>query len=230
MENETNSPNGYGKYIDEKLNEAVMHYFADSTDEEKYSVADVFYAGLRTGKDVYQGQVCDANLSDCSAEYKKAYYDGYNKCNRDWLEKQFTPQFKIGNWITDGYNVYQVINVVLGPPNIGKYIVTSGIETQSVIYFEVEHNYRLWDIKDTEDGDVLTCRDCIVMFKDFYNDTTFHSYCHIENGELHISSETMPDWWESEGFHPSTCEEKDLLLTKLDEKTSYINKIRMKIC
>ena len=41
MENNSNSPNGYGKYIDEKLNEAAKHYFADSTDEEKYSLADV---------------------------------------------------------------------------------------------------------------------------------------------------------------------------------------------
>lgn len=43
---DANGPAGYGKFIDEKLNEASRRYFADNSDPDKYSLADVFYAGI----------------------------------------------------------------------------------------------------------------------------------------------------------------------------------------
>jgi hypothetical protein len=49
-EDEANAPVGYGKYVDEKLQEAVAHYYADNSDANKYCLADVFYEGLRTGQ------------------------------------------------------------------------------------------------------------------------------------------------------------------------------------
>lgn len=45
----SNSPNGYGKYIDDELNKAATRYFAENTDPNKYSLADVFYHGYRCG-------------------------------------------------------------------------------------------------------------------------------------------------------------------------------------
>lgn len=45
---ETNAPVGYGKYVDECLNDAAKHFFSEG--EDKYSVADLFYAGVRCGK------------------------------------------------------------------------------------------------------------------------------------------------------------------------------------
>ena len=45
---ETNAPTEYGKYVDECLNEASKHFFSEG--EDKYSVADLFYAGVRCGK------------------------------------------------------------------------------------------------------------------------------------------------------------------------------------
>lgn len=36
--------------------------------------------------DLFTDNVCKVSLSDFSEEYRKAYYDGYNKCNRDWLK------------------------------------------------------------------------------------------------------------------------------------------------
>jgi len=44
---ETNAPTGYGKYVDECLNDAVAHFYSEG--EDKYSVADLFYAGVRCG-------------------------------------------------------------------------------------------------------------------------------------------------------------------------------------
>lgn len=45
---ETNAPIEYGKYVDECLYEASKHFFSEG--EDKYSVADLFYAGVRCGK------------------------------------------------------------------------------------------------------------------------------------------------------------------------------------
>lgn len=48
VNDETNAPTEYGKYVDECLNEASKHFFSEG--EDKYSVADLFYAGVRCGK------------------------------------------------------------------------------------------------------------------------------------------------------------------------------------
>ena len=57
----------------------------------------------------------------------------------------------------------------------------------------------------------------IVIFKDLYNATTFHSYCHIEDNVFDISKDDMPDWWEGAGFHPATKEQRELLFKKMRE-------------
>ena len=51
---ETNASTGYGKYIDECLNEAAKHFFSEG--EDTYSVADLFYAGVRCGKSLFEKQ------------------------------------------------------------------------------------------------------------------------------------------------------------------------------
>lgn len=45
---ETNAPTEYGKYVDKCLNEASKHFFSEG--EDKYSVADLFYAGIKCGQ------------------------------------------------------------------------------------------------------------------------------------------------------------------------------------
>lgn len=49
---ETNAPTEYGKYIDRYLNEAAKHFFSEG--EDKYSVADLFYAGVKCGENVVE--------------------------------------------------------------------------------------------------------------------------------------------------------------------------------
>lgn len=46
---ETNAPTEYGKYVDECLNEAAKHFFSEGKD--KYTVADLFYAGIKCKED-----------------------------------------------------------------------------------------------------------------------------------------------------------------------------------
>ena len=73
-------------------------------------------------------------------------------------------------------------------------------------------------IQDAKDGDIIYFSDrTIVIFKDLYNSTTFHSYCHIEDGLFDVSKDDVPDWWEGKGFQPATKEQRDLLFQKMKE-------------
>ena len=47
IKSDDNAPTAYGKYVDECLFEASKHFH--STGEDAYSVADLFYAGVRCG-------------------------------------------------------------------------------------------------------------------------------------------------------------------------------------
>lgn len=58
VNDETNAPTEYGKYVEECLNEAAKHFFSEG--EDKYSVADLFYAGIRCGKSWCEKQ-CASN-------------------------------------------------------------------------------------------------------------------------------------------------------------------------
>lgn len=65
---ETNAPTEYGKYVDECLNEASKHFFSNG--EDAYSVADLFYAGVRCGKswNEKQGDTKEALCDECRKE------------------------------------------------------------------------------------------------------------------------------------------------------------------
>ena len=119
-------------------------------------------------------------------------------------------KFKKGDWIaTDKQYVTQIASV----EEDGYCTIYQGF-----IPFVDEKYWHLWNLQDAKDGDVLYFSDeTIVIFKDLYNATTFHSYCHIEDGEFGISCEALPDWWEGKEFQPATKEQRDLLFQKIKE-------------
>lgn len=82
---ETNAPTGYGKYVDECLNEASKHFFSEG--EDKYSVADLFYAGVRCGKSWFEKQA-EQELQLKEGKYYeciKSYY--YLGGGQYWFDK-----------------------------------------------------------------------------------------------------------------------------------------------
>ena len=121
------------------------------------------------------------------------------------------PKFHEGDWVlNDACLPIQIASV---EDDMYVFSDASGMST-----FFVDKNYHLWTIQDAEEGDVLYFDDkTIVIFKDLYNSTTFHSYCHIEDGIFDISKDEMPDWWEGKGFVPATKEQCDTLFTKMKE-------------
>ena len=141
-----------------------------------------------------------------------------------WLEKQGKQKsidkaklkFKIDDWVVFNnhhQSIYQVEKI-----EDGYYILRhtrGGTFRVCVLH---DKSLRLWTLSDVKDGDVLAFSDdTIVIFKDLYNATTFHSYCHIENGTFDVSTDELPDWWEGEGFLPATKEQCEHLFTKMKE-------------
>ena len=88
---ETNAPTEYGKYVDECLNEASKHFFSNG--EDAYSVADLFYAGVRCGKSWFEKQAEQKSDSFCKEHCKgyqetgKCFADGECKAKREAEQK-----------------------------------------------------------------------------------------------------------------------------------------------
>ena len=159
--------------------------------------------------------------------YKKNGYEYLSSEGEyDWLEKQVEqtitdkgePKFEIekGKWYvcnTPRYRDFVVGKAYYCPKN-GR---LKPNENEMARYV-ARHCFHLWTIQDAKDGDVLAVNDdTIIIFKNLYNGSTFHSSCHIENDIFRISKEDMPDWWSCKGFHPSTKEQRNLLFTKMKE-------------
>lgn len=136
----------------------------------------------------------------------------------DWLEKlgkqsayKIEPKFKVGDWITDSdINTFQITKI----DNWWYYA-----DDDDKACFDVVHDYyHLWTLQDAKEGDILAFDDnTIVIFKDLYNATSFHSYCYIKDGLFGVSKDGVPDWWEGEGFYPTTKEQRDLLFQKMKD-------------
>lgn len=128
------------------------------------------------------------------------------------------PKFNIGDWVIRNIKNEKRIGTVteILPEH---YIINfDGWREQIPIINGDCIDIRLWTLQDAKPGDVLAFDDNnIVMFKDLYNATTFHSYCHIEDGLFDVNKDEMPDWWEGKGFHPATKEQRDMLFQRMHE-------------
>lgn len=93
VNDETNAPTEYGKYVDECLNDASKHFFSEG--EDKYSVADLFYAGVRCGKSWLEKQVeskrVDLELNSFDATVCKIGSTYLKEMDRDAIAKALEP-------------------------------------------------------------------------------------------------------------------------------------------
>ena len=128
-----------------------------------------------------------------------------------WLEKQgkqpsdkIDTKFKVGDWVVDDETPNDVFCVIEVLGEIYKVIDIDGGDYH-IPHCKADKQFHLWTLQDAKDGDVLAFDDnTIVIFKDLYNATTFHSYCHIEDGLFNVSEDGAPHGWEGKGFYPAT--------------------------
>ena len=82
---ETNAPTEYGKYVDKCLNEAAKHFFSEG--EDKYSVADLFYAGIKCGQSWLEKQSEQKYvLSEVDENIRKSLIENFKFFGGDYLE------------------------------------------------------------------------------------------------------------------------------------------------
>lgn len=100
---ETNAPTEYGKYVDECLNDAAKHFFSEG--EDKYSVADLFYVGVRCGQSWVEKQ-----------NEQKQLYIRFGDVPNNEKSKIYRGEEEIGE--ENGVSVYRAFevngNIVIG--------------------------------------------------------------------------------------------------------------------
>ena len=188
----------------------------------KYIVSDVLtkYSGIGQYLDSpYCQEIAKYMMEEwkdklCFNQGKPFDYENANIQPKDFASKD-EPKFKVGDWVVDncGY-VWKVEGT------INQFYILEGIdggESRPTIEW-VNKTFHLWTIQDAKDGDVFAFdNETIVIFKDLYNATTFHSYCHIEDGVFTASEKDVPDWWEGKGFQPATKEQRDTLMKAMTD-------------
>ena len=124
------------------------------------------------------------------------------------------PKFKVGDWVVRNYTnhdkiVNKVINVKQTDAETYGYKLDDG---------SFEKEYRLWNIQDAENGDILALNDHILMikwikFNNPINQSEIHCWCHLINGKFNtIEYQAAVD-----GLYPATKEQRDLLFQKMHE-------------
>jgi len=213
---ETNAPTAYGKYVDECLNEAAEHFFSEG--EDKYSVADLFYAGVRCGqswlkkqdeKPIIEMKSPEESLGISSKEYNEIVNEClYGESNSpDKVE----PKFKVGDWLVQNER-RNIIKVVDATPLVYKVVDILGyhhIITDDCI----ENNYHLWTIQDSKDGDVLVFKQNYpFIYNGHYNTFYVGAHCGVsyEAKKFYIAREN--GWAILEGVYPATKEQRDALM------------------
>ena len=135
------------------------------------------------------------------------------KKNFDFSNK-VEPKFKVGDFIVNDYGMVMRITGIKND----KYEFIFEDKLQSWPIVSTDRNCHLWTVQDAKDGDVLAFdNETMVIFKDLYNATTFHSCCHIEDGVFTASEKDVPDWWEGKGFQPATKEQRDTLMKAMTD-------------
>lgn len=135
-----------------------------------------------------------------------------------WVEKQgeqtdkIKPRFKIGDWVVNKIGMVNQISKDWG----------DGYTLDNHVYLSdswATKHYRLWNIDDIKDGDVLVNGSNVFIFH-FLNDTRLMGYCHvnIDDGRFY------DDLGKNECFclidavvTPATTEQRDLLFKKMEE-------------
>ena len=141
------------------------------------------------------------------ANWLKIQFVPNEKQGEQKSDNKFETKFKAGDWIVfNGLTLY-IKEVVKG---FYRTISKNGIPNS--YDWDIDNVARLWTIQDARDGDVLAFdNDIIVIFKDFYDAHTFHSYCFIQDRVFDTNEGNVSAWWKAEHFYPATKEQRDTL-------------------
>ena len=156
----------------------------------------------------------------------------WSKFTAPWYNKSIEQKFQVGQYITDGHDSGQIIEVSC---HCYKILDFTG-NTNIIIPFTLQDNYHLWTIQDAKDGDVLALSwmedenlfEKIVIFKKYHNEGVngLYSMPCVEgygntfmNGKMLFTDEEVPYYsktWTC-NLQPATKEQRDRLFQRIKE-------------
>lgn len=201
----------------------------------------------------------EAIINMCHAWYDK----GIELERKSWLEKQgekpqgktaleaikeekvdntnkVEPKFKEDDWIIRSAEAFKHNTYLI--KEVKDYYVCEELKGRRVpfTFDDVHKNFKLWDISDAKDGDVLCgfpYADCpwVGIFHELNDDCTFNSYCYLQagvNGKFCPPSGINVYGHSSNSIVPATKEQRELLFSKMkdagyewDAEYKQLNKI-----
>jgi len=186
---ENNSPSAYGKYVDGCLNDAVDRYFSDERDS--YTIADVFYAGLRCGKNYI------------------------SRCENDTTETNDIT----GVWIARNNGLSEPVFVVDTKDNA--YVVEQQNGDTLLLKVDYVHdNFHRWTIDDAHDGDILISglSGFPFIFSHANKDGIFAHGGINTMGDFDMLEDANMLRWTRKVKCPANHEQRETLLRKMAEK------------
>ena len=163
-------------------------------------------------------------LTDCDKNSWWEDFKVYTSCTIEQKPADKVEQkFKIGDWITNGEDLWKIINV-----SALDYVAQSqnGEIVHDTICF-VDKHFRKWTIHDAKDGDVLTCYSDIKgqpieqtgIIKQYVGR---HGGC-SNSFKAHFGVDwdnnvVIEGYMGSSNIYPSTKEQRDLLLQRMKEE------------
>lgn len=132
------------------------------------------------------------------------------------------PKFEVGDWIirsAEGFkhNTYLVTEVK-------DYYVCEELKGRRVTFTfnDVHKNFKLWNISDAKDGDILVASDdSIFLFAGVYDCACRYYVALTNTNHVKINKEAKGGYWEtSRAVYPATKEQRDTLFAKM-EKSGY---------
>ena len=138
-----------------------------------------------------------------------------------WLERQgehtdkVEPKFKVGDWVVDKNGI---VKQILSYKD-GVYRHTDGYSSKMF-----EDEWRMWDIiQDANDGDILSNRYSIVIFRgignEMWNDVIDYHIGLFTNSQHLVVQKNFSHWGiiNEVALHPATKEQCDTLLKAMDD-------------
>ena len=170
-------------------------------------------------------------VGECTLFPSKEQRD-WSKFTAPWYNKPIEQKFQVGQYITDGRDSGQIIEVDC---HCYKILDFTG-NTNIIIPFTLQDNYHLWTIQDAKDGDVLALSwmedenlfEKIVIFKKYHNEGVNGLYSMpcvegygntFKNGKMLFTDEEVPYYsktWTC-NLQPATKEQRDRLFQKIKE-------------
>ena len=163
------------------------------------------------------------NIKPATYEQRKLLFMKMDEAGYCWneetkkLTKYPSPKFKVGSWLIQDVNhkySSDIFYVSKALKDTYVMVDVDGVEYNNS-RFNTEKYFRLWNIKDAQNGDVLAAHEVIVLFKeiDGLNIRTHFSY-HYMNTPMVFTN----DLHNKDAFSPATKDERERLFKKIAEE------------